>query len=250
MPELKNEAAITEIAAKKLKVSIGDTIYAQIGKDTKELIITGFYESMTNMGESLRLNPEIDIDFKYLATALPFQGNFVGKEDPHTLIDKLRDKYPNYLIQNSQEYISKYVGSSVAQFDAMKNFIVLIVICINTLITILMMKTFITKEKGEIAMLKSVGFRNSSIRLWQSARISIVLFAAIILGIILSYFLGPLTSGQIFAVMGVHNLVFKVEPLEVYILYPAILLVITTAVAYLSAGAVKKIDLKEINDME
>lgn len=250
MPELRNEVAITETVAKKLKVSIGDTIYVQIGKDKKELIVTGLYESMTNMGQSVRLNPKMDVDFKYLVGALPFQGNFKGNKEPQSLIDKLRSEYPSYSFKNPQEYVSRYIGSSLNQLDAMKNLIILIVICINALITILMMKTFIAKEKGEIAMLKSVGFRNSSIRFWQSARISIVLGGAIILGIILSKFLGPLTIGQVFAIMGIHNIVFKVNPLEVYIIYPAILLVVTTAIAYLSAGAVKKIDLKEINDME
>lgn len=250
MPELKNEVAITETVAKKLKVSIGDTIYTQVGKEKKGLIVSGFYESMNFMGESVRLNPKIDIDFKYLASIFPFQGNFEGNLEPQVLIDKLKDKYPSYSFKNSQEYVSKYIGSSLQHLDGLKNLIVLIVVCINVLITILMMKTFITKEKAEIAMLKSVGFRNSSIRFWQSARISIVLVVAIILGIILSKFLGPLTAGQVFAMMGVHNIVFKVEALEVYIVYPIILLVVTTAISYLSAGTVKKVDLKEINNME
>jgi len=250
MPELKNEVAITEAVAEKLNVSIGDTIYTQIDKEKKELIVTGLYESMTNMGKSVRLSPKIDIDFKYLAIIFPFQGNFDGSVDPQVLIDKLKDKYPSYSFKNSQEYVSKYIGSTLDQLDTMKNLIVLIVVCINALITILMMKTFITKEKGEIAMLKSIGFRNSSIRFWQSARISIVLVVAIILGIILSKYIGPITAGQVFAIIGVHNIVFKVDALEVYIVYPIILLVVTTAIAYLSAVAVKKVDLKEINNME
>lgn len=250
MPELKNEVAITEAVAKKLNISIGDTIYTQIDKEKKELIVTGLYESMTNMGESVRLSPKIDIDFKYLAITFPFQGNFEGSVEPQALIDKLKEEYPSYSFKNSQEYVSRYIGSTLDQLDTMKNLIVLIVVGINALITILMMKTFITKEKGEIAMLKSIGFKNSSIRFWQSARISIVLVVAIILGIILSKFLGSVTSGQVFAIMGVHNVVFKVEALEVYIVYPIILLVVTTAIAYLSAAAVKKVDLKEINNME
>jgi putative ABC transport system permease protein len=250
MPELKNEVAITETVAKKLKVSIGDTIYAQIGTEQKELIVTGFYESMTNMGQSVRLSPKMDIDFKYLAIASSFQGDFQGNVDSKALIDKLKERYPSYSIKTSQEYVSKYIGGSLDQLDGMKNLIVAIVIGINALITILMMKTFISKEKGEIAMLKSIGFRNSSIRFWQCARISIVLVVAIVLGIILSKFLGPVTAGQVFAVMGVHNIVFKVQALEVYIIYPIILLAVTTVIAYLSAGAVKKVDLKEINNME
>jgi len=250
IPELKNEAAITETIAKKLNVSIGDTIYAQIGKDKKELIVTGLYESMTNMGDSVRLSPKMDMDFKYLAFTFPFQGNFKGEEEPQVLIDKLKDKYPSYSFENSQEFVSKYIGSTLGQLDSMKNLIVLIVVCINALITILMMKTFISKEKGEIAMLKSIGFRNSSIRFWQSARIIIILVVAIILGIISSNFLGPVTVDQVFGMMGIHNIIFKIDVLEVYILYPIILLVVTTAIAYLSSGAIKKVDLKEINNME
>ena len=250
MPELQNEAAITETVAKKLKVAIGDTIYMQIGKEEKELIVSGLYESMTNKGQSVRLNPKMDIDFKYLAFASSFQGNFEKNTDAKVLIDKLKAKYPSYSFKNSQEYVSKYIGGSLDQLDSMKNLILVVVVGINALITILMMKTFISKEKGEIAMLKSIGFRNSSIRFWQSARISIVLVAAIILGVILSKFLGPISAGQIFAMMGVHNLVFTVNAIEVYMIYPIILLVVTTAIAYLSAGAVKKVDLKEINNME
>ncbi len=250
MPELENEAALTEIVAQKLKVSIGDTIYVQIGKENKELIVTGLYESMTNMGQSVRISPKMNVDFKYLASIFPFQGNFQENKDPKVLIDKLKTSYPSYSFKDSQEYISKYTGSTLDQVDIMKNLIVLIVICINALITILMMKIFITKEKGEIAMLKSVGFRDCSIRFWQSARISLVLATAIILGIILSNILGPLGIGKVFTVMGVHNITIKVKALEVYVLYPVILLVVTTCIAYLSAGAVKKVDLKEINNME
>ncbi|MBK1812752.1 FtsX-like permease family protein [Clostridium sp. YIM B02505] len=250
MPELKNELAVTETVAKKLKASVGDTIYTQIGKEKKEFIITGLYENMNNMGESVRLNPKIDIDFNYLVGVGPFQGDFIGKEKPELSMDKLKIKYPNYTFQNSKEYISKYIGGTMSQLDTMKNLIALIVVCINGLITVLMMKTFITKEKGEIAMLKSIGFRNSSIRFWQAARISIVLIVAITLGIILSDFLGPLAIGQVFAVLGVHNIILKVNPLEVYGIYPIMILVVTTVIAYLSAGAVKKVDLKEINNME
>ncbi|MGG7177495.1 ABC transporter permease [Clostridium paraputrificum] len=250
MPELKNEVALTEAVAKKLKVTIGETINVKMAEGDKELIVTGFFESMTNMGDSVRLSPKAEVDFKDIASVFPFQANFDSSIESQELIDKLKDKYPSYTFKNSHEYVSRYIGSTLDQLDIMKNLIVLIVIFINALITILMMKTFINKEKGEVAMLKSIGFRNSAIRLWQSIRISIVLVVAIILGVILSKYLGPVTAGQVFAIMGVNNIVFKVNVLEVYIVYPIILLMVTTIIAYLSAGSVKKIDLKEINNME
>ncbi|QAA32259.1 ABC transporter permease [Clostridium manihotivorum] len=259
MPQLINEVAITETVAKRLNVNIGDTIHAVIGNEAKELIVTGLYESMTNMGQSVRLNPKINVDFKYLTMVQPFQGNFKAinksqdlqkNNETEVLINKLREKYPAYSFKNPQEFLSRYMGSTLEQLDRIKNLIVLIVLAINALITVLMMKTYITKEKGEIAMLKNIGFRNSAIRFWQSARISIVLIVSIILGIIASKFLGPITAGQAFSKMGVHNIVFKVKAIEVYLAYPTILLIINTVIAYLSTRAVIKVDLKEINNVE
>lgn len=250
MPEFENEVAVTESVAKKLNITIGETIHVKMGAEDKELIVTGLFESMTNLGSSVRLSPKIDVDFKYVASVFPFQGNFEGSEEPQELIEKLKDKYPNYTFKNSQEYLSRYIGSTLDQLDSMKNLIVLIVVLINALITILMIKIFITKEKGEIAMLKSIGFRNRAIRFWQCTRISIVLVVAIILGIISSKFLGPITAGKVFSIMGVNNIVFKIEALEVYLVYPLILFIVTMVIAYLCTGAVKKVDLKEINNME
>ncbi|MDT8715343.1 ABC transporter permease [Clostridium sp. 19966] len=250
MPRLENEIALTESVANKLKVSIGDTVTMQLGNSKKELIVTGLYESMTNMGQSVRLSPAMDMDFKYLALLFPFQGNFQGSTDPQALIDKLKKEYPSYSIKNPQQYVSRFLGSSLEQLGAMKNLIVLIVIAINALITILMVKTFINKEKGEIAMLKSIGFRNGAIRYWQTARISMVLTVGIILAIISSKFFSSITIGQIFGMMGVHNIEYKIDAKEVYLFYPLVLLVITTAIAYFSSGLIKKVDLKEINNME
>lgn len=114
----------------------------------------------------------------------------------------------------------------------------------------LMIKIFISKEKGEIAMLKCVGFRNSSIKLWQALRCIIILALAIVLGIIVAKFAGPSIVGLIFAIMGVNKVELKVIPFEVYLKYPLILLIVNSLVAYLSANKIKNIDFKEINNIE
>lgn len=250
MPKIENEVAITETAAKKMDAWIGDTIFGLIDGKEKGFIISGIYESMNNMGESVRVSSKLDISFKNIASILSIQGDFEGKEDPDILREKLKEEYPEYTIKDPKEFISNTIGGVIEQIDSLKNFIVLIVVCINALITLLMVKTFITKEKGEIAMLKSIGFRNSAIKLWQVSRISMILVIAIILGVVLSKVLGPLTIGQIFAYMGVHHVELKVIPLEVYVLYPLILLIVTTIIAYIGSRAIKKVDLKEINNME
>ena len=54
------------------------------------------------------------------------------------------------------------------------------------LITLLMEKLFIVREKGEIAMMKSIGFRNSSIRSWQVIRMILVALVSMLAAVPLS----------------------------------------------------------------
>lgn len=250
MPKEINEIAITESLANKFNVKIGDSINIKIGDLKDKFIITGLYESMVNMGQSARINNKIHIDFKNMTLVLPFQGDFKDNENAEILIKEIKDKYPDYKVTNSSEYVSRYVGSSIDQLNIIKNIIVAIIIVINGLITMLMMKIFISKEKGEIAMLKCVGFRNSSIKVWQALRIIIILTLAIIFGILIAKFVGPSIIGLIFAMMGVNKVELKIIPFEVYFKYPIILLIVNSLMAYLSANKIKNIDFKEINNIE
>ena len=136
------------------------------------------------------------------------------------------------------------------QIDTMMILIVGIVLIINSLITVLLMKTIMTKERGDIALLKSMGFRNRVVKKWQTMRILIILIVAIIMGTILSNLLAPFIIGPIFSMMGANKIELVMNPLEAYVIYPFLLLVVTGVSAMLCAGDVRKVELREVNDIE
>lgn len=249
-PKLENEIALTEISSKKMNVDVGDTIYLNFNGHEEPFIVTGLFQSMNMMGEGARINSKVDIDYKYCTGINSYQGNFINHEDIDDVINKLKNDYPHYKFNTPEGFASKSLGGIIDQIDNLKNIIVLVVLSINGLITILMMKTFIKKDIAEIAILKSIGFKNKNIRLWQSYRIVIILTFSIILGVFLAQFIDPITTGKIFAVMGANHIKMTIVPEEVYIFYPLVLLVITSLIAFLSTGTVKKVELKEINNME
>ena len=121
---------------------------------------------------------------------------------------------------------------------------------INSLITILMMKTIMTKERGDIALLKSIGFTDRSLRAWQISRTLLVLAAAVITGTLLSNVLAPYTIGPIFAMMGATSIELKTNTMEACVLFPLLLFAVTGVSASICAGGVKKVDLKEVNNIE
>ena len=78
----------------------------------------------------------------------------------------------------------------------------------------------------------------------------IILVLAIVLGTVLSRLLAPVTIGPIFAMMGAEQITLVVKPLEAYLIYPLILLLVTGCTALLCSLSIKSVDAKEVNNIE
>lgn len=248
-PELENEVIITDISAKAMGVSVGDSVYFNMNGEAREFIITGTFQSMMNMGHGFRVSKSAELDPEYMAGIFCLQAE-AEELEPEEAYEKIKEVFPDYKVLNTREFLSKMIGEVIEQIDVMMLCITAIVLIINSLITVLMMKTIMTKERGDIALLKSVGFANRSVKAWQVARILIVLVVAIVAGTILSKVLAPYTMGPIFAMMGANKIELVMNPLEAYVLYPLLILVVTGVSAVICAGGVKKVDLREVNTME
>lgn len=248
-PEFSNEIIITDVTAADMGVDIGDSVYLDMEGETDEFIITGIYQSMMNMGQGLRVSRSAKLKDDYLSGIFCLQIEVEDMESEEAY-EKIKETFPDYEVLNTKEFLDGVLGSITEQMDVMIVCIVGVVLVINSLITILMMKTIMTKERGDIALLKSVGFASRSVKAWQVTRILLVLVAAIIVGTLLSNLTAPYIIGPIFAMMGANKIELVINPLEAYVFYPLLLLAVTGVSAFLCAGGVKKVDLREVNTME
>ena len=248
MPKLNDEIMITERTAKELQVGIGDSIYLKYPDKSEEYVITGTYQSLNSLGNGFRISQDAFIDNKYLSMVMNMQVQFTHEvEDPK---EKAKEVYPDIEIYTTSEYVNNMIGGIMDQLDTIKFLIVGVVLVINVLITILIMKMLITKERGEIAMLKSIGFSNSTLKAWQTIRILLVMICSMVLGVFFMKFLAPIVVNPIFSMMGGTSMKLILKPLEAYVIIPLILLVVTGFAAWLCAWDVNKVDLKEINTLE
>ncbi len=248
-PEWENEIMITDKTAKEMGVSIGDSIYFKRKDSTQEFVITGIYQSMLNMGNGFRVSRCANMDYAYASSLFCIQIE-IEDMDSSEACERLKEIFPNDKIRTSAEFIDSMTGSMMAQLDVMMVFIIVIVLIINSLITLLMMKTIMTKERGDIALLKSIGFGNVAIQKWQSARIFIILLLAIMAGTILSNLFAPYIIGPIFSIMGASKITLEINPINAYFIYPLMLLIVTGVSAVLCSTGIRKVDLKEVNSME
>lgn len=252
-PANKDEVAISHLVAKDIGAEIGDEVQINTGNETRTYIITAINESMNNLGESIRFYQDEELDYAYAAGSFGTQIRYTDHPDSRTLKKRkelLEQWYPDSDIFTAGDYISYMIGNTAEELEDIKTLILAVVLSINLLVAVLMVKSFITKEKYEISLLKVMGFKNSSLILWQTMRIGLVLLIAILLGTLLSAPLGSLTIDPIFQQMGAKSIELKVVPAEVYLLYPLVIFLITLCAAFVSAQGIRKIETSEISNIE
>ncbi len=252
-PQNPHEVALTYLTAGQIDAGIGDDVEIKVGEDTKTYTVTAIHQSMNNMGEGVRFYQDAALDYNYAAGSFGMQVNYKDSPDSAALAERkamLEDLYPDATIYEPGEYISYMIGNVAEQLDSIKTLILAIVLGINALVAVLMVKSFITREKGEIALLKAIGFKNPPLTLWQTMRIGIVLIVSVLVGAASSLPLSMLIITPIFRMMGAYSIEYEIRPAEVYLLYPLIVLAVTAAAAFVSAQGVRRIAASEISNNE
>jgi len=249
-PQNDNEIALTHITADTLEANIGDTIRVVIGEMEQEFIITAIFQSMMNMGKGARFSENFDLDYAVATGNMALQVRYL--EEPNKMaqaksLELIEAFYPDTEIFLGGEYIADLINVNL---DDMISLIIIIVIGINALIAVLMVKSFIIREKGEIAMLKALGFRDNSLIKWQILRMGIIIIISTILGAVLSIPLAQISAGQVFKMMGASSIIFEIKALEVYVIYPFIILIATIVSSFIAAQDIRKISASKTSDIE
>ncbi len=252
-PQNVNEAALSYVIAEKLGVNIGDTITVKTGGDNENFIVTALYQSMNNLGEGLRFSEKSQLDYSKTLGYFSYQIKYTDSPSDSELkarYDTIKELYPDYTIRTAGEYLDYSIGGIGGMMNDTKNFIIIIVMLINILVVVLMEKSYLTKERGEIALMKAIGMKNRSIIIWQTLRVAILMLAAVIIAVILTEPVSQLAVGGIFNIMGAKYILFDVNVLEAFIVYPLAVFAITVLAAFISTLSVKNISSQEVNNIE
>ena len=252
-PQNKNEIAMSYIVADKLGAQIGDTVTVKTPDGETECMITAVYQTMMNLGNNIRLYPGKTKSFQKLVYLNEFQIRFhddLSTGELEKRIEALREMYPDNKVMNAGDYVDYCVGGVGGMMDGVTGLLLPVIILIDILVAVLMEKSFLTKERGEIAMLKAIGFKNRSIILWQTVRIAIVMIVAVLLSVALADPIGKFTTGGVFKMMGAKNIIFDMDILKTFVIYPAIVLATTVFSVFLTALSVRKVNSNEINSVE
>lgn len=251
-PQYANEIAVTKQISEKLGAHIGDTVKISIGGVEDDYIITAYFQSMTQMGNVVRLHEDVETDMSASAGSYSFQIDFDDDPDPEEIdkrVDKLKDIFKTDNVFNAAGFVNNCTGASDI-ISGVKNLVLIVTMIIIVLIIVLMERSFIAKEKAEIALLKALGFKNSHIIAQHTLRFAIVGILSSLIAVALCMPLTKLAIDPIFGIMGaVSGVEYEINYFEVFAFYPLIILAVTILSTFLTSlyvGTVKASDTADI----
>ncbi len=252
-PCYENEIAISEPVAAKLNAEIGDTLHLTIDGEEKEYIITALFQGINSLGESGRLHESVSPSDSSIIGSFAYQIDFDDNPDRKEIdsrIEKLKDIFNSQKVMTAEDFVKDTTGASDI-IAGVKNLVLIISLIIIIMISVLMERSFISKEKSEIALMKAIGFRNNAIYAHHTARFFIVGVVASVISILLCKPVTKLAIDRIFAMMGaVAGISYEIRPVEIFVVYPLVILSATLAGTFLTSLYTKSIKASDTSNIE
>lgn len=253
MPESPHEIAITPQIAEITGAGIGDVMTIHFGEKDLDCMVTGYIQTMNNLGELIRLHEDAPTDFSYISSMLHFQIDFTdapSEEEIEHRKERIKELYATDKVMNTTEYCIDCTGGVADTLEGVQYLFLGITLTVIVLVTILMERSFIADEKGQIATLKAIGFTDRAVIKWQVYRFELIGLISVISAAILSIPMTKLCITPIFGMMGATEIEYNIEPLRIFVLYPGIVLLVTIAMAWLMALYTKMITSSDTADIE
>ena len=252
-PQKTDEIAVTAGTLDNLNAEIGDRVTAVINEKEYEFLITGTFSSFVNAANAAFLYKDFDLGHQGASNVMGAQIHFDGSPDKEQInrnIDKLRILLETDKVYSTPDYINNFTEMSDTM-NAIKQMMMVITVIVTALIVILMERSFISKEKSEIALMKAVGVGGGSIILQHSLRFVIVSVIACIVSTAVLMPISNVMMNWVGNMVGdISGLKCDFDPLEIFVICPAILIGVTVIGSFLTALYTKTIKASDTASIE
>ena len=244
-PRYANEVAITKRLAETLGADIGDTITVEMSDGNREYVITAFMQVMNGAGYCVRFHTDENIDYSQahgiFVMVVKFTDNPSQKEIERR-IEKMEElDFEVGKVKELKEFAEEAIGI-VDTLEYVQMFITILTVILVVMLTVLLEISFIAKEKSEIALMKATGMKSGKIIGQHVLRFVFVAVIVVLLAWILALPMTHLCIDPVFKMMGMELAIdYNINTLEMFVVFPAIILVSTTLSATLTALMTKKI---------
>lgn len=252
-PLKDDEVALTGYLMDYLGCGIGDTVTFEVSGEERRFMITGQVSSFVGDGYAGRFYSDFKQDIDKINNASGIQIRFDGdpsKEQIEANVEKLREVLDTDKVMTNTDVVRSVTG----MYDtllASKRLMMILTVIVTALIVILIERSFISKEKSEIALMKAMGISNGRIIGQHTLRFVIV---AVIACIISSAVILPLSSmllNMIFSLIGdVSGVPAAFDAADIFLVCPMTLIGAAVIFSFLTALYTRKIKASDTASIE
>lgn len=258
-PILENEIAVSALFAERYHLGIGSIIrlevsdynedHTMIVSEEREFVITALFETMDNNGIAIHMGSEYTSDsyWNLKVHGIRFAGNKTDAQK-QTRLNELQEEYGKNTICKPEEYMEISMEKYMTLLNAMKAFLTAAVTGILFLMTYLFHDVILSKETGEIAVMKSMGIHRERILSWQCIRMFLLALPAIMIGTCGSISFGETLCNIIFRGYGLTSFQFVIDKATTYVFCPLLLLTAIMLAVILSCRRIRKIQIQNMNE--
>ena len=252
-PQYENEVALGMMLAENIGASVGSKVKLTVGGEEKEYVVSALFDSFSNLGMCGRFYETLDVPASAISATMAYQVNFDDDPDADTIeerIEKLKAIYGTENIFNEADYVNDCTKAADATTGA-KNLTMIVSVIIITLMSVLLEKSFISKEKSEIALMKAIGFRKNSVVGIHILRFMLIGAVSVTLAVIISDPVTKLIMNPVFSLMGIlKGVEYAHNRIETFVIVPLIVFSAVTAGAFFTALTTRKIKASDTANIE
>ncbi len=247
LPRYSNEVSVTDIVAEEVGKGIGDTVTIGSGDRKKEFIITGYHQSIADVGKTFTITAEA---FYEVTGTLP--NCYIQLSDrslSQVVSDALNSKYKELIEIVTIEEKTEADDSMVELLD-MVCMILLVVVFVMSIafsavvISMLCSKSFV-KERMDIGILKSLGFTSSGLRVQFALRFMIIAVIGSLIGAVASMFLTMPLLEALLRILGLTRIDTSIT-FTTFIIPASAIWLSFFVFAYIAARKIKRVEIREL----
>ena len=256
-PKLENEAAVSSFTAKELGIKTGDVIKIEICENNsdhtgyerveRELVITGLIDCMENGTPFIMMNGKYDNGYKF---GYRWTGAVIDAPEKQkgAILDQIKELFGEDRIYSGKKAVRHDVGDFDRLFLLLEYGVGGAVLLVLMLITSLYMSIFVTEEIPETALLKSMGFRDITIKAAYYLRISLLVLISLVIGELLIWTLGNILFDMFMRQYEVMGMSFEFEFPVSFVLIPLIMLGCFLLTAAFDLRSIRQIGIWKISE--
>ncbi len=242
VPVNDGEAALSYLNSKETGKNPGDKIILKIDDTIKEMTVTGVYQDITNGGKTVKavINSRDGEKQRYVININVKEGTDINKK-----IASYKNLFPEVKITYPEEYMNQTMGETVKYLENFTLVTILSASGILMLMTSLFLKMLLSKDRFEISILRRIGLSVRNIKIQYVTRMISVIIPGILLGTAAANTAGQKITGIMWSFLGAAEIKFVIDPLQGYILCPAVLTAIVVITTLQATNSVKKYEMEK-----